>query len=804
MANTITKLTTNGNYYISSTGSGLDEISGTYSTNGLICHWPTYSSSFIASPQWIDIVNGNNLYSPTSNIYNPSNSTVYSYPVYSTNNLFFGAGSTAYTPNIGQLIGATSCTVEGVIKIQSFSGTTMVLGFDHYDIFITGGALGYNTGNGDNYGITSTQITNLSLAGKYVHYVFVFTTFPSGTGTYANNQIWINGVQQTLTQNQGLPATSGRGFNNGSGITIPGSQFPINYGFTINTWPTTFASYSAGNNGFGGLKMYNRTLTPAEIVQNYNVAASNPAFGLTPISTAPQSTLRINTTTQNSATFLVNGIDEVTYNSNQTNYRKNIVNYSATPNITTGATSPYYNWVGTFANTSVTLTSATTAPDGTYTAYKFVSGLSVNPQYVFWQQNFIGQPGQTFTFSMYVKAAEYNYLVFSIYDTSSLSYYFNLTTGAVSGAAGGITYGSTYVGNGWWRIWITRTFQNILKNGQIFFNFNPAGSQYYAGDGASGGYFWGPQVELASLPTIYEPTGLNAIPLPTAISKLDSNGNSYLTGSYDEVTRGFNIVQNGLIYYMDPAKPESWNGNTTIYDLTGTNPPGSLIGGYTYSTSGGGSIRFDASGKAGTGTGYANTNVTANNTYFQPLSNFTLSIWARFDKSTTTGANTAGNVPVSGCLFGAVNFSGIGLVWTTDLTGNLLTPSQTQRAYAGISAFQETNTPTTSQNFTNGYNTINLYQWYNFVMIQTPTNINLYVNGSLSQTSADNIPGYFSGIPNSITIGSANLAGGPESSSQGQIQTFPGSIGQALIYNRALSAAEVSQNFQEMRSQYGV
>jgi len=33
---------------------------------------------------------------------------------------------------------------------------------------------------------------------------------------------------------------------------------------------------------------------------------------------------------------------------------------------------------------------------------------------------------------------------------------------------------------------------------------------------------------------------------------------------------------------------------------------------------------------------------------------------------------------------------------------------------------------------------------------------------------------------------------------------FPGQIGQCLIYNRALSASEIAQNFNEMRSQYGI
>jgi hypothetical protein len=49
-----------------------------------------------------------------------------------------------------------------------------------------------------------------------------------------------------------------------------------------------------------------------------------------------------------------------------------------------------------------------------------------------------------------------------------------------------------------------------------------------------------------------------------------------------------------------------------------------------------------------------------------------------------------------------------------------------------------------------------------------------------------------------INIGAFNPSGGA------YVSSFPGTIGQALIYNRALSATEITQNFNEMRSQYGV
>ena len=778
MANTITKLTANGNYYLSGV---LDEVSGTYSANGLICHWPTYSSYFIPGSQWIDIVNGNNLYIPTSNIYNPAYSSTYSNAVYATNNLFFGVGSTAYTSNIGQLSGATSCTIEGVIKIQALTGG-MVLGFDHYDIYTgpNSSGFGYNTGNSDNYGITSTQFTSLGLPGNYAHYVFVFNTFPSGTGTYANNQIWINGVQQTLSQVSGLVATSGRGFNNGSGGYLPGSQFPTNYSFTINTWPNTYGSYTM-NNGFGGLRMYNRTLTPAEIVQNYNVAASNPAFGLTPISKAPKTSLTINSTTQNSATFLMNSIDEVTFNPIQTGYRKNLLSYSQNFNSS--------GWDGANpADASAYITTnATTSPTGDNTGQKLYSapaiiGSTIQRIYGFF--SFIA--GNTYTFSVYAKAAEYSKFWSYIEPASGrIGINVDLIAQTVSVYNGSPTnLFLTSVGNGWYRTgftWVAPATESGVPV-DVMRLLNNSSQSTFIGDGASGIYVWGAQLETGSQATIYEQTGANAIPTSNNLSKLDTAGNHYLLGSYDEYTRGFNIVQNGLIYYMDPSKPESWTGSNAIYDSTKTNPQGSIVGSYNYNIDGGGTIALDGL------TAYANTGILGNTAPFQTTSEFTMSIWCKFTGPTKTTSGTS-------TLFGAFNFQGFGICWSPG-TNNL--PS-------AIYSVVRPNNGIEYGSYTSNATDFQLNRWYNYVFTYSGSNLAntsfLYVNSSKATGGVQygsNLP--YSTNMNGIYITIGNIL--PESG--GPSGYFPGRIGQALIYNRALSASEIAQNFNEMRSQYGV
>jgi len=144
----------------------------------------------------------------------------------------------------------TTLTIETWAKSRSFSSFGMIFGFSDYDVLIYLGALGFNTGNGDHYGLTSTQVTNLGLLDQWKHYVFEMRSdIP-----YTNNKIYINGEIQSLSQILGSENASKRNFNNGNG--------------KINGW-------LSANNYFTPIdisqfKIYNRALTNQEIRQNYN------------------------------------------------------------------------------------------------------------------------------------------------------------------------------------------------------------------------------------------------------------------------------------------------------------------------------------------------------------------------------------------------------------------------------------------------------------------------------------------------------------------------------------------------------
>jgi hypothetical protein len=144
----------------------------------------------------------------------------------------------------------TTLTIETWANSRSFSSFGMIFGFSDYDVLIYLGALGFNTGNGDHYGLTSTQVTNLGLLDQWKHYVFEMRSDIS----YTNNKIYIDGEIQSLSQILGSENASKRNFNNGNG--------------KINGW-------LSANNYFTPIdisqfKIYNRALTNQEIRQNYN------------------------------------------------------------------------------------------------------------------------------------------------------------------------------------------------------------------------------------------------------------------------------------------------------------------------------------------------------------------------------------------------------------------------------------------------------------------------------------------------------------------------------------------------------
>jgi hypothetical protein len=170
-------------------------------------------------------------------------------------------------------------------------------------------------------------------------------------------------------------------------------------------------------------------------------------------------------------------------------------------------------------NASISPNSAI-APDGTLTADKLVED-NISSIYKRVQQGGFTVSGD-YTVSFFVKEAGRYRGYIQLLNTTNASVSFNLQNGTASGIIPSRTKIEPYP-NGWYRVSTSNTFNAGETPTVYIVMLDDTGNPTYIGDGSSGLFIWGLQVEAGAFPTSYIPT--------EGSTKTRTKDNASITGS---------------------------------------------------------------------------------------------------------------------------------------------------------------------------------------------------------------------------------------------------------------------------------
>ena len=155
-------------------------------------------------------------------------------------------------------------------------------------------------------------------------------------------------------------------------------------------------------------------------------------------------------------------------------------------------------------NTSVTANN-TTAPDGTSTADLIVENTATGGHFV--NRPGLGLSSGAYTITVYAKAKERSKLMIFYGGTIAKGYGFDLANGTMSSVTGitaADSFAITSVGDGWYRCQIGIASSTVTS--VEIYMLSSFTSFLYTGNGTSGLYLWGAQLELGAYATTYIPT----------------------------------------------------------------------------------------------------------------------------------------------------------------------------------------------------------------------------------------------------------------------------------------------------------
>jgi len=221
-----------------------------------------------------------------------------------------------------------------------------------------------------------------------------------------------------------------------------------------------------------------------------------------------------------------------------------------------------------------TITSdATTSPSGATDADKLVEDTSTNSHIVYRLVN-VGVTTPV-SFSVFAKASERSWIQLECGDnfTAGSTAYFNLSNGTIGTVGASATASIQSMGDGWYRCVVVAT-PNAITNSGFYVNIATAnGTRSYAGDGTSGVFLWGAQVEVGSFPTSYIPT--TTAPLTRSADVCSITGANFTSfynqseGTFLSSTQLFSVGNDYSASYWNVFNPPNYM-RVSVYSQTST------------------------------------------------------------------------------------------------------------------------------------------------------------------------------------------------------------------------------------------
>ena len=223
---------------------------------------------------------------------------------------------------------------------------------------------------------------------------------------------------------------------------------------------------------------------------------------------------------------------------------------------------------------------------------------------------------------------------------------------------------------------------------------------------------------------------------------------------------GNSIVTNGLILNLDAGNASSYNGSGTLWtDLSGNGRNATLANGVGYSSSNGGVLTFDGINDYGQVPSFTYPN------------SYTVAVWVKINYASSTNYARILEKGLNNEFTLSINKPSALGSYTYQLGDDLIA----LRSYSGVVSYYTLLT-TTVENTTSNQHLIKFY-----------------INSALDNTTTKTIsftknnPLYFGGNPAALSA-----------------TAMFGEIGQIFMYDRVLSASEITQNFDATKTRFGL